>query len=153
MRISDWSSDVCSSDLTEVQVYAVPEHGLATIWDADVLIWAASQLLAADDRGLPISRFFRFTPYQLLTSIGRGTGARNYHLLKGALTRLQSTVERTTIRHGEHWRRQQFSWINEWRSEEHTSELQSLMRISYAVFCLKKNKETTEKRKNNIYRT
>ncbi|AMG76550.1 replication initiator protein A [Sphingopyxis granuli] len=99
---------------TEVQVYAVPEHGLATIWDADVLIWAASQLLAADDRGLPISRFFRFTPYQLLTSIGRGTGARNYHLLKGALTRLQSTVVRTTIRHGEHWRRQQFSWINEW---------------------------------------
>src|SRR3546814_6848775 len=29
-----------------------------------------------------------------------------------------------------------------WRSEEHTSELQSLMRISYAVFCLKKNKKT-----------
>src|SRR3546814_993779 len=29
-----------------------------------------------------------------------------------------------------------------WRSEEHTSELQSLMRISYAVFCLKKNKQT-----------
>src|SRR3546814_11660983 len=105
MRISDWSSDVCSSDL--------PEHGLATIWDADVLIWAASQLLAADDRGLPISRFFRFTPYQLLTSIGRGTGARNYHLLKGALTRLQSTVVRTTIRHGDHWRRQQFSWQSE----------------------------------------
>ncbi len=99
---------------TEVQVYAVAEHGLATIWDADVLIWAASQILAADDRGLPTSRFFRFTPYQLLTAIGRGTGARNYHLLKGALTRLQSTVVRTTIRHGEHWRRQQFSWINEW---------------------------------------
>src|SRR3546814_5518810 len=32
-----------------------------------------------------------------------------------------------------------------WRSEEHTSELQSLMRISYAVFCLKKNKQTTHK--------
>src|SRR3546814_4875643 len=33
------------------------------------------------------------------------------------------------------------------RSEEHTSELQSLMRISYAVFCLKKNnKQTTQKR-------
>ncbi|RIA37398.1 plasmid replication initiation protein [Hephaestia caeni] len=99
---------------TEVQVYAVPEHGLATIWDADILIWAASQLLAADDRGVPTSRFFRFTPYQLLIAIGRGTGARNYLLLKGALSRLQSTVVRTTIRHGEHWRRQQFSWINEW---------------------------------------
>src|SRR3546814_7907934 len=31
-----------------------------------------------------------------------------------------------------------------WRSEEHTSELQSLMRISYAVFCLKKKKQTTQ---------
>src|SRR3546814_10524322 len=31
-----------------------------------------------------------------------------------------------------------------WRSEEHTSELQSLMRISYAVFCLKKKKTTTQ---------
>src|SRR3546814_5491262 len=34
--------------------------------------------------------------------------------------------------------------VFEWRSEEHTSELQSLMRISYAVFCLKK-KNTTNK--------
>src|SRR3546814_7844429 len=32
-----------------------------------------------------------------------------------------------------------------WRSEEHTSELQSLMRISYAVFCLKKKKNTQKK--------
>jgi hypothetical protein len=87
---------------------------MATIWDADVLIWAASQILAAHDWGLPTSRFFRFTPYQLLIAIGGATGNREYQLLKGALTRLQSTVLRTTIRHGEHWRRQQFSWINEW---------------------------------------
>ena len=99
---------------TEVQVYAVPEHGMATIWDADVLIWAASQILAAEDRGIATSRFFRFTPYKLLTAVGRATGNREYQLLKGALARLQSTVIRTTIRHGEHWRRQQFSWINEW---------------------------------------
>jgi plasmid replication initiation protein len=98
----------------EVQVYAVPEHGMATIWDADVLIWAASQILAAEDRGIATSRFFRFTPYKLLTAVGRATGNREYQLLKGALARLQSTVIRTTIRHGEHWRRQQFSWINEW---------------------------------------
>jgi plasmid replication initiation protein len=99
---------------TEVQVYAVPEHGLATIWDADVLIWAGSQLVEALDRGLPTSRFFRFTPYQLLTDIGRATGSREYLLLRNTLERLQSTVIRTTIRQGEHWRRQQFSWINEW---------------------------------------
>jgi len=99
---------------TEVQVHAVPEHGLATIWDADVLIWAASHLVEALDRGLPTSRFFRFTPYQLLGAIRRGRGRREYVLLKGALARLQSTVIHTTIRQGEHWRRQQFSWISEW---------------------------------------
>src|SRR3546814_7550282 len=36
------------------------------------------------------------------------------------------------------------------RSEEHTSELQSLMRISYAVFCLKKKKHNTSQQKNNL---
>ena len=99
---------------TQVQVYAVPTHGMATIWDADVLIWAASHIVEAADRGLPTSRFFRFTPYQLLTAIGRATGNREYQLLRGALSRLQSTVIRTTIRQGDQWRRQQFSWINEW---------------------------------------
>lgn len=98
----------------ELQVHAVAEHGMATIWDADVLIWVASQILAAQDRGLTTSRFFRFTPYQLLSGIGRTTGARNYFLIKNALMRLQSTAIHTTIRHGEYWRRQQFSWINEW---------------------------------------
>jgi len=99
---------------TQVQVHGLPEHGIATIWDADVLIWAASHLVEALDRGLPTSRFFRFTPYHLLGAIGRGRGQRDYLLLKGALARLQSTVIRTTIRHGAHWRRQQFSWISEW---------------------------------------
>jgi plasmid replication initiation protein len=97
-----------------VEVYAVPEHGMATIWDADVLIWAASQLVEAENLGFKTSRFLRFTPYQLLTSIGRQTGNRDYKLLKGALSRLQATVIRTNIRNGEHWRRHQFSWINEW---------------------------------------
>ncbi|AHI24692.1 replication protein A [Komagataeibacter xylinus E25] len=40
-------------------------------------------------------------------------------MLKAAFARLQSTVIRTTIRNGEHWRRHQFSWINEW--EERTT--------------------------------
>src|SRR3546814_2054520 len=43
----------------EVQVLAMPEHGMATIWDADVLIWAASQIVAAENNGIPTSRFFR----------------------------------------------------------------------------------------------
>ena len=98
----------------EVQVFAMPEHGMATIWDADVLIWAASQIVAAENDGFTTSRFFRFMPYQLLRAIGRATGNRDYLLLKAALARLQSTVIATTIRNGKHWRRRQFSWINEW---------------------------------------
>src|SRR3546814_5958687 len=39
------------------------------------------------------------------------------------------------------------------RSEEHTSELQSLMRISYAVFCLKKKKKQKQKKKNTTLKT
>ncbi|ODT76894.1 MAG: replication protein A [Pelagibacterium sp. SCN 64-44] len=98
----------------QVEVHAVPEHGMATIWDADVLIWAASQIVEAQNLGFETSRFLRFTPYHLLTAMGRATGARDYRLLKGALARLQSTVIRTTIRNNTHWRRHQFSWINEW---------------------------------------
>lgn len=97
-----------------VEVFAVPEHGMATIWDADILIWAAGQIVEAENLGLATSRFLRFTPYHLLTAIGRETGASDYKLLKAALTRLQSTSIRTTIRNGEHWRRHQFSWVNEW---------------------------------------
>ncbi len=98
----------------ELEVHAVPEHGMASIWDADILIWAGSQLVAAAEAGLTTSRFLRFTPYQLLTSVGRGTGKQQYDLLKRALARLQSTSVRTTIRNGPHWRRHQFSWVNEW---------------------------------------
>jgi plasmid replication initiation protein len=98
----------------EVQVFGMPEHGMATIWDADVLIWAASQIVAAENDGLATSRFVRFTPYHLLRAIGRPTGNHQYRLLKAALARLQSTVIATTIRNGPHWRRRQFSWINEW---------------------------------------
>ena len=98
----------------EVQVFALPEFGMATIWDADILIWAASQIVEARNQGLQTSRLVRFTPYQVLTMIGRARGATEYRLLKGAFRRLQSTVVATSIRQGEHWRRQQFSWLNEW---------------------------------------
>jgi len=99
----------------EVQVHGLAEYGMATIWDADVLIWAGSQIVEAADHGLATSRLFGFTPYQLLTAIGRGTGLHQYQLLKAALQRLQSTVIKTTIRQGPGWRRQQFSWLNEWK--------------------------------------
>lgn len=74
-----------------IRVEAVPEHGLATIWDADVLIWTASQIVQARDARLKTSRLMSTTPYEILTFVGRGTSVRDYDRLKAALDRLQST--------------------------------------------------------------
>ncbi|WP_204348888.1 replication initiator protein A, partial [Serratia marcescens] len=62
-----------------IRVEAVPEHGMATIWDADILIWAASQIVQARDSGLRTSRLMAATPYEILSFIGRGDSARDYH--------------------------------------------------------------------------
>jgi plasmid replication initiation protein len=116
-----------------IRVEAVPEHGMATIWDADVLIWAASQIVEARDRGVRPSRLMAATPYEILTFVGRGTSARDYHRLKAALDRLQSTTVATSIRQpppnpqlrsrnalngppeAAERRMHRFSWINEWK--------------------------------------
>ncbi|MAX75068.1 MAG: replication protein [Nioella sp.] len=99
----------------EIRVEAVADHGMATIWDADILIWAASQIVEARDSGLRTSRLMAAKPYQILTFIGRGTSARDYHRLKAALDRLQSTTVCTSIRQPTEGRRHRFSWINEWQ--------------------------------------
>jgi plasmid replication initiation protein len=98
-----------------IRVEAVPEHGMATIWDADVLIWAASQIVEARDCGLKTSRLMAATPYEILTFVGRGTSVRDYERLKAALDRLQSTTVLTSIRQPTERRRHRFSWINEWK--------------------------------------
>jgi len=98
-----------------IRVEAVPEHGMATIWDADVLIWAASQVVEARDAGLRTSRLMAATPYEILTFIGRGTSLRDYQRLKAALDRLQSTTVATSIRQVSERRMHRFSWINEWK--------------------------------------
>ena len=100
---------------TWIAVEATPEHGMATIWDADVLIWAASQIVEARDAGRPTSRLMATTPHEILTFIGRGTGRDNYDRLKAALDRLQSTTVATSIRQPLQRRRHRFSWINEWK--------------------------------------
>ncbi|WP_288048245.1 replication initiator protein A [Acidiphilium sp.] len=104
-----------------IRVEAVPEHGMATIWDADVLIWAASQIVEARDAGLRTSRLMAATPREILTFTGRGTGARDYHRLKAALDRLQSTTVATSLRQINERRMHRFSWINEWteRADAH----------------------------------
>jgi len=98
-----------------IQVEATPEHGMATIWDADILIWAASQIVEARDRGRPTSRLMATTPHAILTFIARGVSQRDYERLKAALDRLQSTTVATTIRQPLQRRRHRFSWINEWK--------------------------------------
>src|SRR5260370_2388232 len=50
-----------------IRVEAVPEHGMATIWDADVLIWAASQIVQARHARLGHSRLMAATPADILT--------------------------------------------------------------------------------------
>ncbi len=104
-----------------IRVEAVAEHGMATIWDADVLIWAASQIVEARDAGLRTSRLMAARPREILTYTGRGTGARDYHRLKAALDRLQSTTIATSLRQISERRMHRFSWINEWteRADAH----------------------------------
>src|SRR3546814_7888372 len=101
MRISDWSSDVCSSDLIE------PRHLLAD---------------ERDDAGLA----------RALVALREVLGVARHELLRHG--RLQVGLQQFEDRLAVHVS----------RSEEHTSELQSLMRISYAVFCLKKKKYYTK---------
>ena len=98
-----------------VRVEGTAEHGLATIWDADILIWAASQIVEARDAGLRSSRLMAATPHEILRFVGRGTSLRDYQRLKAALDRLQSTSVATSIRQPNARRLHRFSWINEWR--------------------------------------
>jgi plasmid replication initiation protein len=97
-----------------ITVEGVPEHGIATIWDADVLIWAASQIVQARDEGRPTSRLMAVTPYEILRFAQRGTGQTEYLALRASLDRLQSTTVLTSIRQAGK-RMHRFSWINEWQ--------------------------------------
>ena len=92
-----------------IRVEAMPDHGMATIWDADILIWAASQIVNARDAGLRTSRLMAATPYEMLTFVGRGVSKRDYLRLKAALDRLQSTSVVTSIRQPAEGRRHRFS--------------------------------------------
>lgn len=101
----------------EVFVHVLPhqEFGMATIWDADILIWAASVLNERRKRGdNDIPRTLSFHPYDLLKTIGRETGGREYRLLREALGRLQSTTIVTNIRVKRGKKHRQFSWIEGW---------------------------------------
>src|SRR3546814_5171772 len=113
MRISDWSSDVCSSDLGNLGDALVAQGGNGD--EARAMYRRAVELaqpyvdIKSDDaQALASSAWY-------LANLGQADAAREL------LARAEA--------------------LGTERSEEHTSELQSLMRISYAVFCLKKKKE------------
>jgi plasmid replication initiation protein len=97
-----------------VRVEASPSRGMATIWDADILLWAGSQLVEARAKGLKTSPWLRAPPYQILKFMGRGTRKDDYERLFAALGRLQGTNVTTNLRQGDRKRAHQFSWISEW---------------------------------------
>jgi plasmid replication initiation protein len=96
-----------------VNVYPHQQFGMATIWDADILIWAATKMIEMKRRGInDISRTLNFMPHELLKAIGRPTGGEQYKRLRDSLDRLQSTAIRTNIRAEKAKRKErQFSWI------------------------------------------
>src|SRR3546814_5818737 len=113
MRISDWSSDVCSSDLRHRRAQLVEAHGFALQREPDPGAEEQRQEQQqggqCDGAGANLHRFIRIKGLPILRPAPAPVDAR--------------------------WRN---SGVPETeRSEEHTSELQSLMRNSYAVFCLK----------------
>src|SRR3546814_3225364 len=121
MRISDWSSDVCSSDLVGRRQ-----------WAEDPLRILEPEQFALDGRGPFFAAVCQSIP---------DTGVQQHDMAsRQGLDQLAIQLERMSPRPfmpGETKFRPHDSSAD--RSEEHTSELQSLMRISYAVFCLQKN--------------
>ena len=105
--------ETLAGELPPLQHDLLERHGMATTGAADVLIWAAGHSLAAQDYRPSTARSFGFTPYKLPVAICRAVGDHEYQVLKGALTRLRSTLIRNHVRYVAHWRCQQSSWITE----------------------------------------
>ena len=98
-----------------VTVQPHQDYGMATIWDADILIWAASVLCDMKNRGTnDIPRELKFQPHDLLKAIGRSTGGRDYAQLRDSLERLKTTVVTTNIRTKRGQKTTMFSWIDQW---------------------------------------
>src|SRR3546814_9892247 len=114
MRISDWSSDVCSSDLEGQEERSV--------WVRRVTVVALHL----------VTPFMHDRRRQVVGGMVFECGWAQLHPPQ------QLSVERHHDGRRAHQHCGKRRWHVDPRSEEHTSELQSLMRISYAVFCLKK---------------
>lgn len=101
-------------DSLYVNVIPHQEYGMATIWDADILIWAASVICDLQNKKQnDIPRTLTFMPYDLLKAIGRGTGGSHYFRLREGLYRLRNTSIETNIRVPRGQKKANFSWISE----------------------------------------
>src|SRR3546814_3059883 len=118
MRISDWSSDVCSSDL-KLGMRIVLDRRQEGFGGA-VRIDAVTAQSSAAERGI----------------------ALDHHQPRDGEIGQQPALGRCIKQRGARRTAADHEQRGDGRSEEHTSELQSLMRISYAVFCLKKKNRT-----------
>src|SRR3546814_3334928 len=119
MRISDWSSDVCSSDLLGLITRVVDDEALAE--EADKVV---AQLSASATRAMGRTR-------NLLLSSFTNSLEEQMELEARAISLSSRDEGREGVAAFLEKRKPD-------RSEEHTSELQSLMRNTYAVLCLKK---------------
>src|SRR3546814_4034708 len=135
MRISDWSSDVCSSDLRATHVNYLTQLAV------DPSAWLALATLIVMDVVLGIDNLIFISILTNKLPEQQRSKARRVGIALALILRLGllGTVA---------WIVQLTEPVIEllgkgFRSEEHTSELQSLMRSSYAVFCLKKNKRSS----------
>jgi plasmid replication initiation protein len=98
-----------------VTVQPHQDYGMATIWDADILIWAASVLCDMKNRGTnDIPRELKFQPHDLLKAICRSSGGKDYSQLRDSLERLKTTVVTTNIRAKRGQKTTMFSWIDGW---------------------------------------
>ena len=103
---------------TWVKIEAIPAYGMATIWDADILIWAASTLNRMREQGVnDLPRTLKTTSYDLLRSIKRDTSGRAYQELQAALQRLQTTSISTSIRAPKRRTKAGFNWLDKWTLE------------------------------------
>src|SRR3546814_1531221 len=125
MRISDWSSDVCSPDLGTTKLNAVING------QADLLLgYVMDQSMKIKDATGKNVYPIKFADYGIhLVSSGI---IANKEIVKERTDMVRRFLAASTMAIEE---------ASKHRSEEHASELQSLMRISYAVFCLKKKQQ------------
>ena len=109
----------------KVEIAGLSTVGIATIWDADFLIWVAAQLNAAVERGESPTRRLWIVPYQFLRATKRispkTTGKYAYERFKDCLQRLQGTTVKTTIKAGGKQITRAWSWIDSWEVHEDES--------------------------------